>query len=108
MANLPIQRASKAGTNVALVAASAGGDRIPAAPNNALRVKNGGASGITVTANAQRPCNQGVLHDAQVTVPAGEERTIGGLEVSQFRTDDGYFDFDYSAVGSVTVAGVKS
>lgn len=108
MATLAPQKAKKQGTAVALVAASAGGDLFPWAPNRALRVKNASGGSINVTIAAQKTCNQGVLHDNVVAVAAGAEETIGGLERSQYVDDSGYVHVAYSASASVTVAVVET
>lgn len=108
MATLAIQQASKAGTIVTLVAAAGGGDKFPAAPDRALRVKNADATATVVTIVAQKACNQGVLHDNVVSVAAGEERTIGGLNQDQYVDAQGLVNVTYSKVTSLTVAAVKT
>lgn len=110
MADLAIQDITVAGTEVAFVAAAAGGDKIA---NNRqgertfLRVRNGDASDKTVTINSQQPCDQGFDHDIAEVVTAGEERDIGPLDDARFNDVNGDCLITYSGVTAVTVAAIK-
>lgn len=108
MATLAPQKAEKAGTAVGFVAAGAGGDQYLWGSNRIARVKNGGAGAITVTAVAQRPCNQGVLHDNAAAIAAGAEESIGGLERAIYADASGYVHLTYSDASSVEVAIVEA
>lgn len=110
MANLAIQDITVAGTEVAFVAAAAGGDAIPdnmQGERTFLRVKNGDAADKTVTINSQTPCDQGFDHDIVEVVTAGEERDIGPLDDARFNDGNGSVLITYSAVANVTVAAVR-
>lgn len=107
MAQLAPQKIKPAGTAVALVAASAGGDTFPAGSRTALRVKNGSGAGITVTVHAQHACNHGTLHDLAVVVAAGATEEIGGLDPRRFADADGLIHVTYSATATVTVGVVR-
>lgn len=108
MATLAPQKAVRTGLVAAFVAAAGGGDIFPWAPNRVLRVKNGGGGSVTVTIQAQSPCNQGVTHDNAVVVAAGAEETIGGISREHYVDDAGYVHVAYSGVTSVTVAVVEA
>lgn len=104
MAVIPVQKASDA--TAITMAAAAAGDTFPHSRRRALRVNNGSGAPITVTIVAQKPCDQGVLHDRVVTVAAGAEKLIpAGLE--RFADDVGQVHVTYSATASVTRAAVE-
>lgn len=107
MATLAPQKAVRSGLVPTFVAAAAGGDIFPWSPGRAIRVKNGSGASINVTLQAQKPCNQGVLHDTVVAVAAGADEAIGGFIRDQHVDDQGYVHIGYSAVTTVTVAVVE-
>lgn len=107
MAVLALQVAALAGLAPAFVAASAGGDTFSNDGKTVLHVKNGGAAAVTVTVDSVAPCNQGVDHNAVVSVPAGGERVIGVFPPGRFNTTAGQVAVSYDVVTSVTVAALK-
>lgn len=111
MAELTVQASAVAGTAITFGAAAAGGDSFNNTGANAgrviLLVKNGDASGKTVTVNSQVPCNQGFDHDQAVTVAAGATEAIGPFAPDRWNDSSGLVQVTYSAVTSVTVAAVR-
>lgn len=111
MAELTVQVSGVAGTAIAFGAAAGGGDSFNNIGANAgrtvLLVKNGDASGKTVTINSQVPCNQGFDHDVAVTVAAGATETIGPFDPARWNDSSGLVQVTYSAVTSVTVAAMR-
>lgn len=107
MADLALQKLTRAGTAPTFAAASAGGDRFPRTPKSYLHVKNGSGASITVTLNSIKACDQGFDHDEVVTVPAGADRLIGGFDTDRFADAAGYVNVTYSAVTTVTVAAIE-
>lgn len=103
MALLNHQAPKLAGTTITYGAAAAGGDTLGVVRNGVLRVKNGGASPITVTVVTPGSTQYGQADpDIPVTVAAGAEVAIGPL--SDSLAVDGVISVTYSAVTSVTVA----
>lgn len=72
-----------------------------------LHIKNGGASATTVTVVATTPCNQGVLHDDVVSIPAGEEKFIGFFD-TRFNDATGKATVKCNPNTSVTLAVIKA
>lgn len=107
MAVLTVEKPTTSGVASTLVAASAGGDSFANDGRVILRVQNGGASSITVTATATGQCNQGALHNATGSVSAGATNDFGPFPASQFNDGSGNVNVTYSAVTSVTVAAIR-
>jgi len=107
MAVLTVQQVNLTGLAPAFAAASAGGDEFVNSGRAVLYVKNGDISDKTVTVDSQTPCNQGFDHDAQVIVPASEERIIGPFPKNRFDDANGKVQISYSDVTSVTVAVIE-
>ena len=108
MATLTVQKADFDGLNATYDPADVAGDQFAWGSNIALIVKNDDASSHTVTITSQRAATQGyTTADTTVTVPAGEERIIGGLLRDAFRDSDGFVQVSYDAVTSVTVAAIS-
>ena len=57
--------------------AAAVGDEVRTGAGVMLVVKNAAGVDRNVTVPAITPCDQGVLHNAGMTVPAGAERKLG-------------------------------
>ena len=80
-------------------------------PGDIVHVKNGGGGAITVTAVTGATKGGLAVADSPVSVPAGQERMIGGLRADVFAqesgTDAGRVYIDFSAVASVTVAAIR-
>lgn len=105
MAALTVYQPGLSGVAVTFVAASAGGDTFVNDGAVALVVKNGSAGALSVVVNSSQPCDQGFDHDVTVSVPAGEERTIGPFNTYRFGTT---VSVTYpGGVTSLTVAAVK-
>jgi len=89
-------------------AASPGGDKVKAGGNVLLHVKNGGGSPITVTLTTPGDVGGLAIADPVTTVPAGEDRFIGALEVDKFAdpTDSNLVAIAWSDTTSVTFAAI--
>jgi hypothetical protein len=97
------QQVTPAGLVPALTPASGGGDKMPVGPTHWLVVNNGGGAPITVTITGVRPCDQGVTHNAVVSVANGTVREIGPIDGRYASNVDGMANIGYSGVTSVTV-----
>ena len=107
MATLGYQSSQPTGTALNLVAASAGGDKLPSSDSGALVVRNGGASPVTVTLVTPAQTKYGQADpDVPVVVAAGATTLIGPLPKDLENPSDGLVAFTYSAVTSVTVGAV--
>lgn len=104
MADIAAQKISLAGLAPAFSNASAGGDTFLNDGKMTAHIKNGGASPITVTVVAKNKCSHGFLHDAQVTVAAGETKIVGPFPPDRFNDENGKVTLNYSAITSVQVA----
>lgn len=108
MATVTAEASAYTGLNATYNAASGGGDKVKAGGNAFLHVKNG--SGVSVTCTLDTPGTVGGLAvaDPVTTIPAGEERFIGPLDVSVFAdpADSNLVDIAWSATTSVTFAAV--
>lgn len=102
MAELTVQDVDHSGLepDAGLQGADAGGDTWLNTGREMFRVVNGSGGEINVTVDAVRDCNQGFDHDAQVAVPAGEERWLGPFATARFGANP---SVTYDAVTSVTV-----
>lgn len=93
--------------------ADAGGDSFTNDGRTFIHVKNGDASGITVTVTAQRTSgaveDMGVLakSDATGAVAANGDAFFGPFPVRAFNDGAGKAAIGYSAVTSVTVAIIR-
>jgi len=109
MALLSVQQASLAGTPITLTAAAAGGDTF-ALPHGAcaLRVKNGGGAGITVSVAFPGNTPYGVANPPRVTatIAAAADVLIGPIPLTAVDPVTGYVSVTYSGVTTVTVAVV--
>lgn len=108
MAALVIQPTVPAGLIPALVAASVGGDTMPAGDHNYLDVKNASGGSINVTIAGNVPCSQGFNHATVVAVAAGAETRIGPLPASRYGDSTGTVNITYSAVTTVTVGAIQA
>jgi hypothetical protein len=106
MADIPVQRPTLTGLNVAFVAAAAG-DTFQNDGNVKLRVKNAAGVARVVTVVSGKPCSFGVIHaahDSVTSVPAGGEREIGPFPRDRFNSNP---SVTYDLTASVTVAVVE-
>lgn len=103
---LSVQQMTSSGLNVAMAAANADGHSVPWSKQMHLRVKNGGGSPITVTPVIAVSVDGQSVTAKTVTIPAGEERSIGNLSPDVYAQTDGAVHFNFSAVTSVTCAAV--
>jgi hypothetical protein len=108
LAQLTAQKISQSGLSPTYSSAASGGETFPNDGKTFFHVKNGDTTSKTVTIVAQNKCNQGFLHDLEVTVAASGEKIIGPFQVERFTNDAGVAKVTYSAVTSVTVAALKS
>ena len=96
------------GITPALVAADVGGDEFVNSGKDFIHIKNVNASPMDVTVNSQAVCNQGVDHDAVVTVPATTgEKFIGPFPKDRFNDASGKVQITYSAITDVTIGIVR-
>lgn len=110
MSALSFTQSKLGGVAVAFVAASSGGDTVPAADHGTLLVNNASGSSINVTLTPPGKTRYGVAQPAVVVpVPAGSIVAIGPFDPTLADyTTDGRIHITYSAVGSVTVAAVSA
>jgi archaellum component FlaG (FlaF/FlaG flagellin family) len=104
---LAVQQMTSSGLNVAMTAANVDGHSVPWSKHMHLRVKNGGGSPITVTPAIAIAVDGQSVTAKTVTVPAGEERSIGNLPPDVYAQSDGAVYFSFSGVTSVTCAAVS-
>lgn len=100
-------QAAQANAALTYTAASAGGDTIAggSAQRTTLFVRNASGSSITLTITAVNACDQGFLHNVQVTC------AVGDTEVylpPNCETASGSFGITYSSSTSITVAAVNT
>lgn len=104
MASKNTQKFTRTGAAPTLAAVDGAGDSFPlGSSNQKFHFKNTDVAGRTVTFVAQRPCNQGVLHNAVVSVPAATERIFDGFG-SEFQDNNGRIQLTYDAATGLTVA----
>jgi len=103
-----VARSGGADISSGMAAASAGGDTMPAGPNNYLHVKN--ASGAAVTVTATPAAGSGPLGTtispvalAPVVAATTGDMIYGPFPTNPFGDGNGNVNFTYSAVTSVTV-----
>lgn len=108
MATLTYKKSKIAGSgNVAMAAASGGGDKVFPNTRGAVLVKNGDASAKTVTVVVPGNTKFGQAQpDVAIVIPAGEQTLIGPFP-QELAGTDGLVSLTYSAVTSVTVAAVQ-
>jgi len=106
LANLTLQKIDGDGV-VVMQAADGEGDLVPnPLGRSILRVNNGGAESITVSAQAQVPCDQGEYHNLEVTVEAGDIVDIV-LDKRFASLTTGNVDIEYSDVTDVLVGAYQ-
>jgi hypothetical protein len=92
---------------VTMIAASIDGDSVPnPLGRSILRVNNGGVSNITVSVEAQVPCDQGEYHDLEIIVEAGDTIDIV-LDKRLTSLTTGNVDIEYSDVTDVLVGAYQ-
>ena len=86
--------------------AAANGDQFVNTGREVLHIKNTGGSASTVTVNASKPCSQGSLHNASVSVPATTgDRYLGPFPLDQFAEMP---TITYSQLTGVTIAVLQT
>jgi hypothetical protein len=104
MAALNLVKPGVAGSAPGLVAANGGGDSFPIVGRaQKYHFKNTDAAARNITFVAQKKCNQGVLHNVIVNVPAGQERLVDDIDPSFFDDGAGRVQLTYDAVANLTV-----
>ena len=88
-------------------AAGAAGDSFVNDGRTLFLVSNGSASPLTLTFQAARQSNHGVVSNLVVTVPAGETRRIGFFQVERFNDGGGRVSVGYSAVAMINVRAAR-
>lgn len=87
----------------ALIAAEVGGDSFPNDGKTFFRIKNGG-SAITVTVQAVKASDQGLLESPVFDVGATTgEKWLGPFPAAEFNDVNGRVIVNYSAITTVTV-----
>lgn len=105
MATLTVTQLTLDGVDPGYVAADAGGDEFPVDTRTIFTIRNGDASPITVTIASQLAAVPGLApDDAEVTVPATDEREVVFQPAKPFADANSLVQVTYSAVTSVTVA----
>ncbi len=108
MAKLTVQEIIKTGLTAPTgTACSEEGDNFVNDGRTFLKVTNGDASSHTVTIEAQRVCELGVLHDIEVAVPDGAEKWIGPFPKSFYNDGNGLVQFSCDDETSMTAVPVK-
>ena len=108
MALIPEAVVTPAGVTPAPRAAAAADTVVPG-PETYVHVDNASGGSINVTVVGKRACNQGVLHDLVVAVPAAGRKIIGPILAPQFADPTtGLASVNYSATPSVTVYSVRN
>lgn len=91
-------------TEMALVAASAGGDTFKNTKGNVILIlENSSASPVDATVVAQTPCNHGTLHDEVITVPANGSVVVADIEKARFNDEDGMVNLTYVDETAISV-----
>lgn len=109
MALLGYQKPKFAGTTVNFVAASSGGDKVPANGRGCVLVKNADASAKTVTIAVPGNTEYGQAKpDFTVTVPAGATVAIGPFPSDLKDDTDALVHLTYSAVTALTIAAINT
>ena len=84
MATLNVIDVGLDGATPSFTACDVNGDTFSCLGNEMIYIKNGHTSAQKVKLTAQSSCNQGYLHDVEVSVPAGEERMIAMISPNRF------------------------
>ncbi len=108
MAELSVAVASRAGVDIAGVAAGASGDKFDNTGKEFLIVENGSESPVTVTLDVKATVGGLAITDPTVSVPAGGVRMVGPFEPRLFNDTDGHVNVTYSAHTDVTVKAVRA
>jgi hypothetical protein len=105
MADLTIHDINLDGVELTYVSADEEGDTFRNNGNMILFVKNTDAvDSHTVTLVAQKECNHGYLHDAEIEVSASEVAIIRDIEKGRFNDDDGKVHISYDAYTNFEIA----
>jgi hypothetical protein len=109
MATLGYQSPKTSGTVVNFVAASAGGDKIPARPHGCVLLKNASGGAITVTVAVPGNDAYGTAKpDFTVSVAAGATEAIGPFPSDLADPTDSLVHLTYSGVTSLTIAAIAA
>lgn len=108
MAILTVRAPLIGGVTFAMENAAGGGDSFPNSGSEILVVRNGDASGKTVTIDSPGTCNFGAAanaaHDVTAfNIPAGQIGIFGPFPMDRFNDANGRVQISYSAVTSVQV-----
>jgi hypothetical protein len=103
MATIPVTPISALGTVVPYSSAAGGGDQFANTGNETVHIKNGDVSSKTATFTGQTPCDQGSLHNLVLTIGAGVEYAVKGLNPRRYNDGNRMTQITYSAVTSVTL-----
>ena len=105
MAALNLTVPTESGAAKTPAAAAEAGDSFPMTPNGiVVEFTNDDAAPRVVTIVGQQACNHGVVHDREVTIPAGAVRQVVILPTNQFRDTSGLVQLTYDAHENLFVA----
>ncbi len=97
MSQLNLSNPALSGTAEAYAAANAGGDSFPMPGRLIVKIKNASGAGRTVTFAGQKPCSQGALHNAAVSVPAGSTVDVTLADANRFADSGGRVQMTYDS-----------
>lgn len=102
MAVLTVTPVTRAGVDVAGVAADVAGDEWANTGKEIVEVKNGSGVSITVTLDVKATLDGNAVTDPTVTITAGQTKAIGPFPRGVFNDANDRAKITYSAVTSVT------
>lgn len=104
MADITVQRILNTGLEAAAAtAATAAGDTFTNNGRTFIVVEDTGTTAPVVTVNSLNNCNQGVDHNLEITVQAGEIRYIGPFSPARFNNSAGKVTVTYDNDTDVTI-----
>ena len=108
MATLTVTTVTRAGVDVAGVAADALGDEWPNTGQEFIEIKNGGGAGITATLDIKSTVDGAAVTDPTVSIGAGATKIIGPFPTGIYNdSSTGRAKVTYSGVTSVTIKALK-
>jgi hypothetical protein len=105
--SLAVQQIKSDGLSPVYTPATADGHAFVNDGEVALHVINGGASPVTVTIETPLTIDGLAVSDRTITIPAGEERFVGGLSPRTYNQADGTVFVNAAPQTSVTYAALR-
>lgn len=104
MAVKPVQKFGRTGGTPTRTSASSGGDSFALqSTQQKFDFANSSGAPITVTFHAAKPCNQGLTHNATVSVPNGGGIVVEGFSPDIYGDDNGRVQLTYSTEVGLTL-----